>query len=122
MKGSDVSLCERIARGAEGEVWSGKMGDSPVAIKVLVASFGDDSKQVWTEGEVAAMMMLQHPRLVQFIGAGDMIHPHHGCRFLFTVQELMTGGSLDKRLWGQPYTSVTWAERLQWASDVALRG
>ena len=39
------------------------------------------------------MMSLKHPRLVTFLGAGEMDDPCVG-RCVFIVQEFMTGGSL----------------------------
>jgi len=38
---------------------------------------------------------------------------------LFTVQEFVSGGSMDRRLWGTRLDSVSWHERLQWARDTA---
>jgi len=86
---------------------------------------------IWNEVEVGFMMAMQHPRLVKFIGAGEM-HDKTESQWslqdgeegeqnfvLFTVQELMTGGSLDKRLWNMPLESVSWLERITWARDTA---
>merc|ERR1711871_720789 len=38
---------------------------------------------------------------------------------VFAVQEFMSGGSLNTRLWGKPFQSVAWSERVQWALDTA---
>merc|ERR1712195_283190 len=64
-------------------------------------------------------MSMQHKCLVKFLGAGVMSEPTHGFRVLFTVQEFMSGGSLDQRIWNQPLDSVTWAEKLRWCKDTA---
>ena len=74
-----------------------------------------------------------------------MAEPKHGLRVLFNVQvcvhwmaycwlhqsvhglncalgcaqEFVSGGSLDRRIWNQPSSSVTWEEKLQWCKDTA---
>jgi len=65
------------------------------------------------------MMSIRHDKLVKLIGAGEMMDPKLQTRVLFTVSELMSGGSLDNRLWDTPMESVTWQERVQWACDIA---
>merc|ERR1712072_1486296 len=64
-------------------------------------------------------MNMKHERIVKFIGAGSIMHPQLQDPVLFLVQEFMSGGSLDKRLWHTPLSSVSWTERMQWLSDVA---
>ena len=91
-------------------------------------------------------MSMQHECLVKFLGAGVMSEPEYGLRVLFNVQvwvclmpycclhqsasglssglvgcvqEFMSGGSLDRRIWDQPLSSVTWDEKLQWCRDTA---
>ena len=59
-------------------------------------------------------MLVRHERLVSFMGAGEM----GGYRFL--VVELMTGGSIEKKLWGTSQNTLTKHTRLLWAHDVAL--
>ena len=53
--------------------------------------------KVWDEREVAFLMHIQHERLVRFIGAGVRNDPVNGLPQSFTVQEYMSGGSLDSR-------------------------
>ena len=48
-----------------------------------------------------------------------MREPRTGEMVLFTVQDYMSGGSIDRRLWHTARDSVTWTERLQWARDIA---
>lgn len=115
---------EKIAAGSEGEVWLGNLKgrDKPVAIKKAWSPDSQsESEGVWHEAEVVFMMAMQHPRLVEFLGAGRMAEPRdpNGRPLLFTVQEFMSGGSLDKPLWGTPRDSLTWEQRLGWATDTA---
>ena len=42
----------------------------------------------------------------------------YGSEFCF-AQEFMSGSSLDRRIWNQPLSSVTWEEKLQWCMDTA---
>ena len=34
--------------------------------------------------------------------------------------QLMSGGSIDRELWGTDATAVKWMRKLQWAHDVAV--
>ena len=107
----------------------------------------DELKQtnpVWDEREVSFMMRVKHPRLVTFLGAGEITDDRsRGCKVLFMVQarlmpfgnamdesalgsitaeflqEYMSGGSIDKRLWGTSPSSLSWYHRLAWACDIA---
>ena len=68
MKAKDVTLGERIAAGAEGEVWRGKLQGRAgcVAVKLCsgIGTAQSAGKPVWHAAEVSAMMSMQHPRLV----------------------------------------------------------
>ena len=66
----------------------------------------------------SALHNLRVDRLVEFIGAGEMVGPS-GHNQLFNVQEFLSGGSIDTRLWAQPLESVTNLERIVWACDAA---
>ena len=48
-----------------------------------------------------------------------MDHQLSGGMVLFNVQEYMSGGSIDSRLWHTPYVSVSEEERVRWAVDTA---
>merc|ERR1711871_949549 len=109
----DVSLETRLASGAEGQVWLGKFRTETVAIKVLHVLADKDP---WDEREISFMMSMKHERIVKFVGAGNIWHSELQEFVLFLVQEFMTGGSLDKRLWHTDPASVTWSERVQWIS------
>jgi len=120
---TDIVCDEKLAAGAEGEVWRGTLHghEGPVAVKRATGMAADSTgKPVWTEREVAFLMGMQHDRVVTFIGAGEMPHPSDpSIPILFTVMEYMSGGSLNYRLWDKPHQSVTWRERLTWALDTA---
>ena len=45
--------------------------------------------------------------LPEFIGVGEMIDPRTQDLVLFTVQEFVSGGSMDARFWGTSFDSVT---------------
>ena len=87
IKESEVHLEEKIAEGAEGEVWRASLVGYEGAVAVKKAKVETNMK-VWNEAEVwshphcrychhhdlqvAFMMSLKHERLVRFIGAGEM--------------------------------------------------
>jgi len=124
LKYSDISLQKELARGAEGIVFMGTLQDyeGPVAIKKSLpdpAAEESVAKPVWCEAEVAFMMSLEHPQLVKFLGAGEIPPGTPGGGLLFSVQEFLSGGSIDKALWGTPTESLTWENRVQWAYDIA---
>jgi len=52
------------------------------------------------------------------IGAGTKFEEDIAQFINFSVQEFMSGGSLDGKLWNTPQESVTWHEKLTWAADV----
>ena len=83
---AEVKKTKRLAQGGEGSVWLGTFRDTQVAIKI---SFESAARPVWDEAEVvsglgqaagltgsgcvkAFMMSVTHPRLVEFLGAGEM--------------------------------------------------
>eukprot|EP00658_Telonema_sp_P-2_P026844 TRINITY_DN20870_c0_g1_i2.p1 TRINITY_DN20870_c0_g1~~TRINITY_DN20870_c0_g1_i2.p1 ORF type:complete len:235 (-),score=50.22 TRINITY_DN20870_c0_g1_i2:117-821(-) len=102
---SDIVLETEIAKGSQGTVWIGELQGrkGKVAIKV---NLGPGNEVVWKEAEVAFMMSMPHPRLVEFIGAGEMAVPQLGHMLLFNVQEYMSGGSIETVLWGTQYLSL----------------
>ena len=80
----------------------------------------ESNKPVWDEREVSFMMAIQHERLVTFMGAGEVADERScGEPVLFMVQEYMSGGSIDRRLWDQPLDSLSDEHRLVWACDIA---
>jgi len=98
----------------------GQLSDTVAIKRVVVGS--DDAGQlksaaVWDEREVAFMMNITHPRVVSFLGAGE--DTILGCPTLLMVQEYMSGGSIDRRLWKTPPESLSWKDKLRWGSDIA---
>ena len=134
IKSKDLTFVKKLAAGAEGEVWKGKLhgriGD--YAIKKAINTPDQDcsnGRAIWDEREVSFMMLVTHENLVEFIGAGE-IRPEEGPvkglpemiddePVLFMVQEYMDGGSIDNYLHSTPRTFLTWAQRIQWAEDIA---
>jgi serine/threonine protein kinase len=79
--------------------------------------------------EVGMMMRLRHPRIVAFLGAGELTEPMRG---IFVVLEYVAGGDLTTRLRnarqdrdqekksGESTASMfTWKSRIQCACDIA---
>ena len=75
MKEKDVTLEERVAAGAEGEVWRGRLQGraESVAVKLCsgIGAAQSVGKPVWHAAEVSAMMSMQHPRLVGTSSVAD---------------------------------------------------
>lgn len=138
----DEIVCDAlIATGGAGQVWRGRLArqneeEKVVAVKKFMMSsvYHDDDRaaneshrrsssedhrggfRLWEDSEINVLMRLRHERLVSFLGAGESTA--EGVRFM--VVELMTGGSIEKMLWGTSPTSLTTRTRLVWATDVAL--
>jgi len=119
IKETDLEIQEPpIAQGSEGAVYRGTLRGSTEVVAIKKARF-ETMTDEWDEPEVAFLMSLQHERLVKFIGAGHMFDEKNEGNVLFSVVEFMSGGALHSRLWGEPLDSVTWQERIRWASDAA---
>ena len=73
--------------------------------------------------EVAYMMKLRHPRIVTFLGAGELVDTTKSGkrRGIFVVLEYVSGGDLAQRLkrCGGDTLLFRWDERLQCAMDIA---
>eukprot|EP00939_MAST-03C_sp_MAST-3C-sp1_P003538 g3538.t1 len=119
----EVSFDALIAGGGSGQVWRGRLHrrherERTVAIKKMHKSFygHDDSAddlRLWEDDEVRFLMLLRHERLVAFYGAGESND------YRFIVCELMTGGSVEGKLWNTDPSSLTWRCKIVWALDVA---
>jgi len=57
--------------------------------------------------------------VVKFLGAGLLEDANTGEELLFMCQEFVSGGSIDRALWGTEFESITWQQRVQWACDIA---
>ena len=116
---------EKVAAGAEAEVWKGYLKGHPydkrVAIKKALPNpenIGAE-KPVWSEREVNFLIKMEHERLVKFIGAGEIYDELFEEQVLCIVQEYLSGGSINNALWNKPLDSLTWDIKLQWAIDIA---
>ena len=76
--------------------------------------------------EVGVMMRLRHPRIVAFLGAGEIMEPalHFGEPprvGIFVVLEFAAGGDLTHRLAdaGGSLIRFPWSERIQCAVDIS---
>ena len=57
-----------------------------IVIKRTLPSPEERTNSVWDEREVSFMMRVRHPRLVKFLGAGEIKDEHFGQSLLFMVQ------------------------------------
>src|SRR5262245_22364854 len=114
-------VVEVLGRGGMGVVYKARDRDLPrfVAIKVLrVAGGSTDAERARFRQEAEVLARLQHPNVVQILGVGE----HIGKPYL--VLEYVAGGSLDRRLRGQPQPprdAALLIERLARAVDAAHR-
>jgi len=128
IKPAQLDFEKKLAAGAEGEVWRGRLlghdRKGLVAIKKALPNpmSAGEAAPVWTEREVSFLMSMNHPQIVEFIGAGEIMDEKFGEHVPFIVQELMSGGSIDGCLWNpesSPRNSITWETRFTWLRDVA---
>lgn len=115
---AEVTLDAALSEGAFGEVWRGRWGDLPVAVKVLkqaVMEF-DDTARTEFEREVEFMQRTRHTNIVRFYGAGQRAD---GTPFL--VEELLALGSLADLLHKGSRGGVTldWGLKTRLAHDTA---
>ena len=83
--------------------------------------------EMLTNLEVSLMMRLRHPRLVAFLGAGEIVDPPKPGdggfprRGIFVMLEYVSGGDLAARLKrsGGDEVLFPWSARLQCAMDIA---
>ena len=153
----DIRLQKVIGQGAFGEVWKGRWRGLDVAVKKMypepdyyganmmlskkiastsTESFGSNSskksmnnisQKMLDDLEVGVMMRLRHPRIVAFLGAGEVIDPPHEGETeprigIFVMMQYCAGGDLSHRLTPvttDSYLKFPWKERIQCAMDVA---
>ena len=148
----DVKLMEVVGKGASGEVWRGRWRNLDVVCKKMFpqnmekfglnlmtgssttqsSSSSSSSKmnsvsQTMLENlEVGVMMRLRHPRIVAFLGAGELIEPPiEGLKVprvgIFVMMEFAAGGDLIQRYQKAAGSTETfpWKERVQCAMDIA---
>jgi len=102
IKPAQLHFEKKLAAGAEGEVWRGRLlghdRKGLVAIKKALPNpmSAGEAAPVWTEREVSFLMSMNHPQIVEFIGAGEIMDEKFGEHVPFIVQELMSGGSIGR--------------------------
>lgn len=89
LSASTVQHVKFLAEGGFGKVYEGLWSNTEVAVKVLKADAGQAAQEEF-KNEVALMMQLKHPRIVQCYGL--CLNP------LQAVFELMRRGSLESQL------------------------
>ncbi|KAM7270608.1 hypothetical protein ACFE04_029822 [Oxalis oulophora] len=104
---------ELIGFGGFGRVYKGTLPNSDT--QVAVKRISHDSKQGWQEflSEIATIGRVRHRNLVQLLG---------WCRRrqdLLLVYDFMSNGSLDKFLFDEPKSILSWEQRLKIIKDVA---
>ena len=90
-------------------------------------SMNEISQKMLDDLEVGVMMRLRHPRIVAFLGAGEIIDPPHEGETepkvgIFVMLQYCAGGDLSHRLTRVVTGSVSkfpWKERIQCAMDIA---
>lgn len=108
----EIHLERKLAAGAAGQVWLGTLHDKwKVAIKEM---FFSDEISLVEESEIKFLQRVRHKRLVLFLGCG---RTNEG--YIFTVLELMNGGSFDRLLWDGIAEHCDWKKRLQILVDSA---
>jgi serine/threonine protein kinase len=143
-KKTDILLCIFFVQGAFGDVFKGRWRGLQVAVKKVFpeemmelgntmstsSSNGNQmnevSRAMLENLEVGVMMRLRHPRIVTFLGAGEIIDPPlEGDDVprvgIFVMLEYAAGGDLANRLAAAATspTSFSWKDRIQCAMDIA---
>ena len=141
-----------IGQGAFGKVWKGRWRGVDVAVKKMFPAQGDDAmfnsvpmtssstytterfsngmneiaRNMLNELEVEAMMQFSHPRIVAFLGAGQIVDPPlEGNSVprvgIFVMLQFCAGGDLSNRLTNAngSLEIFPWRDRLQCALDIA---
>jgi hypothetical protein len=141
---TDVQLDAVIGQGAFGDVYRGRWRGLQVAVKKLfpdeMMELGNNmstsnsnsnqmnevSRAMLENLEVGVMMRLRHPRIVTFLGAGEIIDPPmEGDDVprvgIFVMLEYAAGGDLTHRLAaaGNSTRKFPWKDRVKCAMDIA---
>ena len=142
---TEVQLDTIIGQGAFGDVYKGRWRGLQVAVKKMfpdeMMELGNNmstssnsnsnemnevSRAMLENLEVGVMMRLRHPRIVTFLGAGEIIDPPlEGDDVprvgIFVMLEYAAGGDLAHRLAaaGNSRRKFPWKDRVQCAMDIA---
>jgi hypothetical protein len=148
---TDIKLAEVIGKGAFGEVFKGRWRGLDVAVKKMfpenMEKFGYDkmksnesttstsntsglneiAQTMLSNLEIGVMMRLSHPRIVAFLGAGEIVDPpREGDAVprvgIFVMLEYAAGGDLIHRLQAAAGSVALfpWVDRLRCAMDIAI--
>ena len=120
---TEIVYDKAIGQGTFAIVFKGLWTGEDVAIKELKKKSGQAGKggtssslSTLEENEVKNMLLVRHPRIVRFHGAGVRHYGDHSKHFL--VYEWMGGGSLRSKL--AKRVPVNWHWKLRVALDIAL--
>jgi tRNA A-37 threonylcarbamoyl transferase component Bud32 len=111
----DVKVIKKIGAGASAEVFRATYHGTDVAVKVLRTMKGNEAEKLKElKRELGALLLLRHPNLVLFIGAGIN---SSGAVCLLT--EYCSGGALFNLLHDPPLIPLSWKQRCRIALDIA---
>lgn len=112
---SEVKVIERIGAGASAEVFRANYHGTDVAVKVLRNTKNNDADKLKElRREINALILLRHPNLVLFIGAGI-----NSTGSVCMLTEFCSGGALFNLLHDPVPVSLSWKQRCKIALDIA---
>uniref|UniRef100_A0A7N0R8F2 non-specific serine/threonine protein kinase n=1 Tax=Kalanchoe fedtschenkoi TaxID=63787 RepID=A0A7N0R8F2_KALFE len=111
---SGFSVANLIGVGSFGSVYSGVLGDKPIAVKVMNLEKHGAIKSFKAECKI--LSNIRHRNLLQILSCCSSLD-YKGSDFLALVYELMPNGSLESWLYGSRILNLS--QRLDVAIDVA---
>uniref|UniRef100_A0A7N0R8J6 non-specific serine/threonine protein kinase n=1 Tax=Kalanchoe fedtschenkoi TaxID=63787 RepID=A0A7N0R8J6_KALFE len=108
------SIGNIIGAGSFGSVYSGALGNRPIAVKVMNLEKHEAVKSF--KAECKALSTIRHRNLLQILSCCSSLD-YKGSDFLALVYELMPNGSLESWLYGSRILNLS--QRLDIAIDVA---
>eukprot|EP00051_Salpingoeca_urceolata_P023108 m.387468 g.387468 ORF g.387468 m.387468 type:complete len:1220 (-) comp20066_c3_seq4:52-3711(-) len=111
----ELTVEERIAQGAQGEVFRVSYAGRPAAVKKMLGILRDldEKADEEFEREVRVLRSIRHANIVMFLGFGTWDG------FPFLVTEFCEGGSLYDLLYRKPLQPVAVSQRVSIALDAA---
>ena len=112
-----ITLGDELGQGAFGQVYQGKWGERPVALKKIDLIHAKknfphmDEAQILEslQWEVSRLSTVSHPNLVQFYGI------YQEASQSYIVMEFCEGGTLQNAL---TQKNISWSMRWQWALEI----